>query len=72
MIVHDNLRRARAEKHLARQQVADMSGISVRHYRMFESGERILTNASFFTVMKIADALDIHINELVKGGPTSF
>ena len=72
MAVNDNLRKARAEKHLTQQQVADMSGIALRHYQKFETGERILTNASFYIVMKIADVLDVHIDELVQGGPTSF
>jgi len=72
MAVHDNLRKARANKGLTQQQVADMSGIALRHYQKFETGERIFTNASFYIVMKIADTLDVHIDELVKGGPTSF
>jgi len=72
MAVCDNLRKARADKHLTQQQVADMSGIVLRHYQKFETGERVFTNASFYIVMKIADVLGVHIDDLVKGGPTSF
>jgi transcriptional regulator with XRE-family HTH domain len=72
MAVHDNLRKARADRGLTQQQVADMSGIALRHYQKFESGERILTNASFCIVMKIADTMGVHIDELIKSAPNSF
>ena len=71
-MVHENLRNARKAKNLTQQQVADLSGIALRHYQRFESGNRILTNASFYIVMNIAAALDVHVDELVKGGPSSF
>ena len=71
-MVHENLRNARKAKNLTQQQVADLSGISLRHYQQFESGNRILTNASFYIVMNIAAALGVHVDELVKGGPSSF
>ncbi len=35
-----NLKKARKEKGLTQQQVADQLGISLRYYRMIESGDR--------------------------------
>jgi len=72
LLLPEEIKALREKLGLTQQQVADMSGIALRHYQKFETGERIFTNASFYIVMKIADTLDVHIDELVKGGPTSF
>lgn len=39
--VRDNLRRARQEKGMTQQQVADQLGVHIRYYKSLESGERL-------------------------------
>lgn len=39
--VRENLKKARKEKGLTQQQVADQIGISLRYYKALESGERL-------------------------------
>lgn len=38
--MRENLKKARQEKHLTQQQVADKLGISLRYYKQIESGSR--------------------------------
>ena len=61
------LRDARTKLKLTQQQVADKADITIRHYRMFESGERKLTTASFFTASKVLNALELDLTAFARG-----
>lgn len=58
---------ARTRLGLTQQQVADKSDITIRHYRMFESGERKLTTSSFFTASKVLRALELDLTAFANG-----
>ena len=47
--------------------VADKAHITVRHYQMFESGERRVSNASFTTASKVLKTLEIDLGDFVCG-----
>lgn len=55
--MRENLRKARKEKGLTQQQVADRLGISERHYRFIESGKR---SGNFELWDKLEDLFGIH------------
>jgi transcriptional regulator with XRE-family HTH domain len=67
----DVLLEARQKLNLTQQQVADLARITIRHYRMFESGERKLTSSSFFTASKVLRALELKIGAFADGEYTS-
>lgn len=58
---------ARTKLGLTQQQVADKADITIRHYRMFESGERKLITSSFFTASKVLDALELDLTAYARG-----
>ena len=58
---------ARTKMGLTQQQVADKARITIRHYRMFESGERKLSSSSFFTASKILEALQLDLTAFARG-----
>jgi len=59
------LRKARKANNMIQQQVADKAGINLRHYQMFESGKREITNASFRIAMAVIMALEINADILL-------
>lgn len=55
--MRENLRKARKEKGLTQQSVADYLGISLRYYQNIESGDR---NGDFVIWDKLEDLFKIH------------
>jgi len=55
----DFLRFSRKNKRMTQKEVSDRAKINVRHYRMFENGERNLADASFYTAMAVCHAIGI-------------
>ena len=53
----ENLRRARQEKGMTQQQMADILGVGLRHYQKIESND---TNGSFEIWDALEDILGIH------------
>lgn len=58
---------ARKKIGLTQQQVADKASITIRHYQLFESGERKLSSASFITASKVLSALEIDLTAFASG-----
>jgi len=58
---------ARKKIGMTQQQVADKANITIRHYQMFESGERKLSSASFSTASKVLDALKLDLTTFARG-----
>lgn len=58
---------ARIKLGLTQQQVADKADVTIRHYRMFENGERKLTSSSFFTASKVLSALELDLTAFARG-----
>jgi transcriptional regulator with XRE-family HTH domain len=46
----------------SQEAVAFASGVSVRHYQKIEAG---VTNPAFLTLIGIADALELHVSDLL-------
>ena len=53
------LREEREKLGLTQQEVADLAVIQLRQYQRFETGERNLSSASFFTACKVMKALGL-------------
>jgi len=66
------LKRARTEKGMTQQEVADKAKISIRHYQMFEREEREIANASFRLVISVCDALDINPRSLLNDKTSKY
>ena len=58
---------ARKRLGLTQQQVADEAYVTIRHYRMFESGERKLSASSFTTASKVLNALQLDLTAFARG-----
>jgi transcriptional regulator with XRE-family HTH domain len=58
---------ARTRMGLTQQQVADKAMITLRHYRMFENGERKLSTSSFLTASKVLVALELDLTAFARG-----
>ena len=58
---------ARKKVGLTQQQVADKARITIRHYQMFESGERKLSTSSFNTASKVLEALGLDLTAFARG-----
>jgi transcriptional regulator with XRE-family HTH domain len=58
---------ARTKMGLTQQQVADKASITIRHYRMFENGERKLSTSSFITATKVLGALQLDLTAFARG-----
>jgi len=58
---------ARKKLGLTQQQVSEKARITIRHYQMFESGERKLSTSSFNTAAKVLDALELDLAAFARG-----
>lgn len=58
---------ARKKLGLTQQQVADKASITIRHYQMFESGERKLSTSSFITASRVLRALELDLTAFANG-----
>ena len=58
---------ARKKIGMTQQQVADKANITIRHYQMFESGERKLSSSAFSTASKVLDALQLDLTAFARG-----
>ena len=58
---------ARKKLSLTQQQVATKASITLRHYQMFESGERKLSSSSFTTASKVLKALNLDLTAFANG-----
>ena len=58
---------ARKKLDLTQNQVAIKASITLRHYQMFESGERKLSSSSFITASKVLKALNLDLTAFANG-----
>ena len=58
---------ARKKREMTQQQVAEKARITIRHYQMFESGERKLSTSSFNTAAKVLEALELDLTAFARG-----
>lgn len=58
---------SRKKLELTQQQVAEKASITLRHYQMFESGERKLSSSSFTTASKVLGALNLDLTAFARG-----
>ena len=58
---------ARKKLGLTQQQIADKAHITVRHYQLFESGERKLSTSSFLTASRVLTALELDLSTFARG-----
>jgi len=58
---------ARKKLGLTQQQVADKSRIGLRHYQMFEGGERKLSSATFWNASNVLETLGLDITAFARG-----
>jgi len=63
MNIGDNMRNIRKQKSMTLQQLADILGCSQQNISQYESGKR---TPKLKTVQKIADALNVNVNYLLK------
>lgn len=64
VIIAHNLRRIRKRAGVTQQEVADLAGINRVDYAKFETAKRL---ATIPTLLKIAVALNVTMDELLKG-----
>lgn len=65
MPIGANIKKARKQKQLTQLQLSEMSGISQGGISLVESGQK--KSPSLDVVKKIADALGVTIDDLIKG-----
>jgi len=58
---------ARKKMGLTQQQVADKAKIGLRHYQMFECGERKLSSSNFWTTCNVLDVLELDVAAFAHG-----
>ena len=63
MNIGDNMRNIRKQKSMTLQQLADILGCSQQNISKYESGKR---TPKLKTVQKIADALNVNVNDLLE------
>ena len=63
MNIGDNMRNIRKQKSMTLQQLADILGCSQQNISQYESGKR---TPKLKTIQKIADALDVNVNDLLE------
>lgn len=62
----NNLRRLRRERGLSRRELADMSRVSQKQIQRLEDPEQASTNVRSHTVSRLASALDVELERLVR------
>lgn len=61
-IIATNLRKFRAIKRLSQEELAELSDLSQQYICSIENAK---VNPSIFTMMKIAEALNVSVNDLI-------
>ncbi|MBS6602202.1 MAG: helix-turn-helix transcriptional regulator [Brachyspira sp.] len=61
-IIATNLRKFRAIKRISQEELAELSDLSQQYICSIENAK---VNPSIFTMMKIAEALNVSVNDLI-------
>jgi len=62
----NNISKIRKIKGYTQSKLAELSGVNIRLIQKYESGERDFKKAQVLTAIKIADALQITVDELIR------
>ena len=62
----NNLEKIRKSKEYTQSKLAELSGVNIRLIQKYENGERNFKNAKVQTAIKIADALQVTLDELFR------
>ena len=60
------LKQMRQDRKLSQSQLAQKAGLNVRTLQHYEQGTKIFDNAKIYTILKIALALDCHIEDILE------
>ena len=60
----NKLREVREARHLSREKLEMVSGVSARAIKAYEIGQVALEKASYSSIMKLANALEVEPSEL--------
>lgn len=61
-----NLKRYRENKNLSQRQLSEQTGVNLRTLQDYEQGRKPLGQAAALTVLSIAKALGVTVEDLVK------
>lgn len=60
------LKQVRQDRKLSQSQLAQKAGLNVRTLQHYEQGTKVFDNAKINTILKIALALDCHIEDILE------
>jgi DNA-binding XRE family transcriptional regulator len=66
LVRRNNLAKLRKNKGHSQSKLSKLSGVNIRLIQKYESGERDFRKAQVLTAMKLADALQVTIDELLR------
>ncbi len=61
-----NLKRIREERNLTQAQLSEKSGVNLRMIQHYEQGVKDINNARGITVLKLANALECDLKDIVE------
>lgn len=61
-----NLKRYRENKNLSQRQLSEQTGVNLRTLQDYEQGRKPLGQAAALTVLRIAKALGVTVEDLIK------
>ena len=61
-----NLKKIRESKGFTQKELAEKSGINIRQIQHYEQGTHNINGASVTTALKIADALDTDVRDILE------
>lgn len=61
-----NLKKMRVRKRISQQELAEMSGVSIRMIQKYEQGDRDINKSQAITVYKLAEALKCGVGEILE------
>ena len=59
------LKKLRTAKNMTQKQLADGSGVNIRQIQRVENGDSDMSNITLGNAIKLADALDVDVKELL-------
>lgn len=61
------LQEIRKSKGLSQSKLSEISEVNVRMIQFYEQGVKDINKASAYTVYKMANALDVYVEDLIEG-----
>ncbi len=62
-----SIRELRARKNISQAELAELTGLTARTIYVYEKDATNLRNASYSNIKKLADALDVELEEIFLG-----